>query len=184
MTDGMASTIVGIDSLVDRLTKLPEKLQRKVVTKAARKGAAVIRDAARANARAIDDPETSANIGRNITIQSATRLGRQNGGVAMRVGVLGGARAPEGTRAWRKTERRRKRNGQASLDSLGEFAGAGKGNPGGDTFHWRFLEFGAPGAGVAPVPLLRAAAASSENKSLTVIATEISAGLDKMEQLD
>lgn len=39
----------------------------------------------------------------------------------MRVGILGGAR---------------------DMGKYGEFKGAGKDNPGGDTFYWRFREFG------------------------------------------
>ena len=174
MTDGLNHSISGVDNLVDRLSKFPSKLQKRVVTSAARKGAMVIRDAARQNAKAIDNPNTPTSISKNIAVQSASRLGRQNGGVAMRIGVLGGARSYSDTRA-----NRRKGQAGATYKTDGD-----KGNPGGDTFYWRYLEFGAPGAGVAPVPLLRAGAASSQNKAIDKITEEINKGLDKLEQLD
>ena len=55
-----------------------------------------------------------------------------------RIGVLGGARQADTA----KKQRRRERAGATSLADLGELSGKGKGNPGGDTFYWRFLEFG------------------------------------------
>ena len=160
MTDGLTFKMTGLDHLLGRMAKLPAAAEKKLARRAVRKGATVIRNAARVNARALDDPDTTEDISKNIVVQNAARLGRREGGVAMRVGVLGGAKAP--------------------AKASGEIAGAGKGNPGGDTYYWRFHEFGTQS--IAPRPILRAAIASSEQAALTAIADELTKGLDKLEQ--
>ncbi len=180
MTDGLTFKMQGLDHLLPRMEKFPPVVQRKLATRAVRKGATMIRDAARANAQAVDDPATPESIASNIVVQSASKLGRAAGGVAMRVGVLGGAKAPQSDREARKAERRRQRNGTPTLESLGEIAGAGKGNPGGGTFYWRFLEFGTKD--LPPKPILRPAVASTEQKALSAIADELNKGLDRLEQ--
>jgi HK97 gp10 family phage protein len=76
-------------------------------------------NAARAEARNIDDPKTRENIAKNIISQNSPRSGRRIGGVAMRVGVRAGP-------AFCKAS-----------------ATAAAGNPGGYTWYWRFLELGA-----------------------------------------
>lgn len=90
--------------------------------RALRKGANVIRDAARQNAKRVDDPGTSEQIVKNIVVQGGGRKReKKEGGPMVRVGVLGGAR---------------------DMSKYGELKGAGSGNPGGDTWYWRLVEFG------------------------------------------
>lgn len=90
--------------------------------RALRKGANVIRDAARVNAKRIDDPTTAQQIAKNIVVKGGgPKREKQAGGPMVRVGVLGGAR---------------------DMSAYGELKGKGKANPGGDTWHWRLLEFG------------------------------------------
>lgn len=119
-------------TLLDRLATLPDKLQKKGAVRASRKAMRVALNAARAAARAFDDPATAERIWKNIALQNAPRSGRRIGGVVMRLGVRGGARKYGDTR-----ENRRKGRVGATYKTLGD-----KRNPGGDTWYWRFLELG------------------------------------------
>ena len=105
--------------LIDRISTLPDKLQKKGAVAAARSAMKLVVNAARAGARSLDDAETREKIWKNIISQNSPRTGKRIGGVAMRVGVRGGAAYVKG----RETS-------------------AG-GNPGGYTWYWRFLELGA-----------------------------------------
>ena len=53
----------------------------------------IVRDAARANARAFDDPETKEAIWKRIVTQESRRRSTGFDGIIMRVGVRGGARS-------------------------------------------------------------------------------------------
>lgn len=118
--------------LLNRLSTLPDKLQKKGVVRAARKAMRVALNAAKAAARGFDDPESAERIWRNVAIQNSSRQGRQVGGVVMRLGVRGGAKQYAKTR-----ENVRKRRVGQTYKTLGS-----KDNPGGDTWYWRFLELG------------------------------------------
>lgn len=89
------------------------KIVKKITRKAARRGMNKVRDAARSNARLIDDPETRENISKNIKV--ATGKVSNPNLIKMRVGVDGGAAF----------------NGRPA-----------KITSGGDTRHWRFIELG------------------------------------------
>lgn len=141
MTDGLDFKLTGLEDLQAKLKEVAEDVRFKGGRFALRKAAQVVRDKARENASRVDDPKTQEEISRNIVERFSSRMFRRTGNLGFRIGVLGGARAEE-QKAKAKTERRRARLGQSSLDELGEIAGAGKGNPGGDTFYWRFLEYG------------------------------------------
>ncbi len=116
--------------MTQKLLGLAPKLRRKGLRKAARQAMNIVRDDARARAKAMDDPVTPEKIWKNIVTQEASRLGRREGGVAMRVGVRGGASS-----------------NQHSKDASG--------NPGGDTRHWRYIEFGTEHT--PPAPFMRPA---------------------------
>ena len=91
-----------------------------------RKAMAIVRDAARANAKGLDDPETAEKIWKNIAI-AAGKTRNQNE-VVMRVGVRGGA----------------------------SFSNPNPPNTsGGDTRHWRFIEF--PSVNNPGTPFMRPA---------------------------
>ena len=118
--------VSGVDGLVDRMAALPDKLQRKGAVAAARKAMALVRNAARAEARNSDDPETREVIAKNVQTQNSPRGGRRIGGVVMRVGVIGGAAYSEAREA------------------------AAQSNPGGYTWYWRFLELQTEGVPQQP----------------------------------
>lgn len=118
----MEVKLQGLDQVKRNLRRLPDRLANNALRRALRKGANVIRNAARQNARRIDDPDTSRQILKNIVVQGGGRKReRTAGGPMVRVGVLGGAR---------------------DMSKYGEFKGNGSGNPGGDTWYWRLVEFG------------------------------------------
>ena len=149
--------IKGLDEIMAKLKQLPDRVGRNAMKRALRQGARPIRDAARANAKQFDDPATSENISKNIVVQSANRRReKQEGGPVMRVGVLGGAR---------------------DMRAHGEFKGAGKSNPGGDTFYWRFLEFGT--SRMAARPFMRPAMAAAGDKALEATVAAMKAETDK-----
>ena len=138
--------IDGIDALAAKFSAVSYDIQRKGGRAALRKAAKVVEDAARAGALRIDDQQTAEQIARNVTLRWNGRLFKRTGDLGFRVGVLGGARAPQSA----KSDRRRARSGTRSLAELGEIPGRGKGNPGGDTWYWRLVEFGTSKVGAKP----------------------------------
>ena len=112
--------VEGLAEAVRKLELLPERVGRRALRRALRRGANVIRNGARENFKRLDDPGTGENIARNVVVQGmSAKRERSVGGVGMRVGVLGGSKSKTGSAAT-----------------------GGKGNPGGDTWYWRLLEFG------------------------------------------
>jgi len=83
-------TIEGLDGVLDAMSKLTDKVQRKAVTSALRAGAKPVQAAARRNAQAIDDPATAEKIYRQITTRAlGKKLVRKLGADAgVGVGVL------------------------------------------------------------------------------------------------
>ena len=90
----------------------PKKV-RNAANRSLRKGANVVRDEARENAKSIDDPETKEKIWKNIGVQAGKA--RDKNYVIMRIGVRGGA--------------------SFSNPNPPKLSG-------GDTRHWRFEEYG------------------------------------------
>lgn len=150
--------VEGLAEIDKKLRLLPERIGRNAMRRALRKGANVIRDQARVNARNLDDPRTSESIVKNIAVQGGNRRReKQEGGPVMRVGVLGGAKS--------------KRGG-------GTYAvGGSKSNPGGDTWYWRLLEFGT--SKMAARPFMRPAMANGAEKAFATTATAMETELDK-----
>lgn len=145
--------VEGVDEILRKLRLLPERIGRNAMRRSLRKGANVIRDAARNNAKRFDDAETREAIWKNIAVQSGgKRREKQEGGVMMRVGVRGGAKSKKGS-------------------------GGGSSNPGGDTWYFRLLEFGT--SKMAAQPFLRPAAAENVGRVSTVVANDMQTQLDK-----
>lgn len=148
----------GIDELTAKLQGLKYDVQKKGGRFALRKAAQVIRDQARANALALDDPRTANKIAANITERWNNRLNKTTGDLGFRIGVLGGAR---------------------NYSDYGDFK-TGKsatGNPGGDTFYWRFLEFGTQNMPAQPfmVPAIEA----SSQKAADVFTSYFGPAIDR-----
>lgn len=143
--------VEGLDALSKKLKLLPERFAARGMRRALRRGANVIRDTARNNAKRFDDPLTKEAIYKNVAVMSAgARREKAAGGPMMRVGMRGGAR----------------------------FNTAASGLPGGNTTgYWRFLEFGT--SDQAAQPFLRPALATSAERALSVIVESASDELDK-----
>lgn len=140
MADEIKFGITGLESVLGKMQEVQHDVKRRGGRTALRKAAQLVAEAAQQNARRLDDPETANQIAENIALRWSSRTFKRTGNLAFRVGVLGGARST--SKAALKSAQQRRRAGTASLASMGEIAGAGKQNPGGDTFYWRFHEFG------------------------------------------
>ena len=104
--------IEGLDEVQEKLKRLSNpRLMKNAARRSMRKAMAIVRDAARANAKNIDDLQTAEKIWKNIAIAAGKT--RNPNEVVMRVGVRGGA----------------------------SFSNPNPPNTsGGDTRHWRFIE--------------------------------------------
>ncbi|WP_278364582.1 HK97-gp10 family putative phage morphogenesis protein [Acinetobacter schindleri] len=119
--------IEGLDEVQEKLKRLANpRLIKNAARRSMRKAMAIVRDAARANAKVLDDPETAEKIWKNIAIAAGKT--RNPNEVVMRVGVRGGA----------------------------SFSNPNPPNTsGGDTRHWRFIEF--PSVNNPGTPFMRPA---------------------------
>lgn len=81
-------SITGLDDVLKNMQDLALNVQKKHARKAARKAMVPVRDAARENAKSLDDPDTANKIWKNIVIQSGRS--RDKSEVKVRVGVKGG----------------------------------------------------------------------------------------------
>lgn len=129
----MSVKIQGLERVTENLRHLAMNMQKKHARKASRKALKSVADSAKQNAKRLDDPETANKIYQNIAIRARKSSNRQQ--VKTSVGVLGGAKSP--------------------AKKVGELKGKGKKNRGGDTFYWRFLEFGT--SRIAATPFMRPA---------------------------
>jgi len=110
--------IQGMDQFKRKIEQLSNpKKAKQIARKAGRQAMNIVRDAARANAKAIDDPETREMIHKNIVTQGGKS--RNSNEIVMRVGIRGGAAM-------------NKNSNREALSSLS----------GGNTTYWRFIEFG------------------------------------------
>lgn len=123
MADTVEFKIEGLESLLGKLEEINTDIRRKGGRAALRKAAQLVADAAKANVQKVDDPSTAENIAKNIAVRWNGRRFKQSGDLGFRVGVLGGARNNE-------------KYGEITTGR------SGKANPGGDTWYWRFIEFG------------------------------------------
>lgn len=141
--------IEGLEAVQEKLKQLQNpRLIKNAARRAARKAMATVRKAARENAKRIDDPETAEKIWKNIAISAGKT--RSSNDVVMRVGVRGGA----------------------------SFSNRNAPNtPGGDTRHWRWIEFGS--ANNTPVPFMRPALQSNIQAVTDTFSQQFNTELDK-----
>tara|TARA_B100002003_G_C14152057_1_gene554128 strand:+ start:3554 stop:4048 length:495 start_codon:yes stop_codon:yes gene_type:complete len=145
VSDSVSVNIDGLAEVLGKFEAIEYDLKKKGGRFALRKAAQLVRDKARQNAAALDDPETAANIERNIVERWSGRTFKRTGDLMFRVGVMGGAGGNASA---------------ASLDSL----------PGKDTRHWRYKEFGTEK--VAATPFLRRALADNISAAINEFATQ------------
>lgn len=116
MADKIEFSLFDPDDALGKLEALPDALRYKGARFALRKTANLVRDAAKQNARKLDDPATASVIAENIAVRFSSRTFKRTGNVMFRVGVMGGARLSDQEKS--------------------------EGLPGKGTQHWRLLEFG------------------------------------------
>lgn len=149
--------IQGAEQAIKRLEALGGKEGKNAARRSLRKGANVVLKAARERAARLDDPQTAESIARNLVVRGGgSRRERRAGGVMLRVGVRGGAR---------------------NMEKYGEFKGDGKGNPGGDTWYWRLLEFGTEK--MAARPFMRPALQNNTQAATDAFANALGVEIDK-----
>lgn len=149
--------IHGIDELNRKLKLLTSsKAAKRIARKAARQAMNIVRDAARANAKAIDDPETAEKIWKNIAVSGGKS--RNANEIVMRVGVRGGAAM----------------NKYSDREKLANLSG-------GNTTHWKFIELGT--SRLPAVPFMRPALSTNiqevTNKFSNVFGVELDKELAK-----
>lgn len=141
--------MTGMEQFKQKMDRLRNpKKAKSIARKAARQAMNIVRDAARVNARAIDDPETAEKIFKNISV--AAGRSRDPNVIVMRVGVRGGA------------------------------SFSNKNPPklsGGDTRHWRWVEFGS--ANNIAVPFMRPALARNIQQVTDKFAQVFNTEIDK-----
>lgn len=161
--------ITGLDGVLARLQELPETVARRAMRYGLRQGGKVIADLARAGAAKVDDPKTPEDIEKNIAVRNYPKSSEASfGGPAAAVGVLGGARQYADT----TRNRRKRRVGE-------EYAtGGSSGNPGGDTWYWRLLEFGT--SKMHARPFMRPAMNQGAESALQQVADSLNKALDRV----
>ena len=139
----------GIEALTAKLSAVKFETRYRGGRFALRKAAQVWREAAKANAQRLDDPETGRSIAQNIAERWNARLYKATGDLAFRVGVMGGAR---------------------SQNNPDESAGA-------PTPHWRFFEFGTEK--MAAQPFMQPAAEQNVQSATDVFIAQYGKALDR-----
>lgn len=160
-------SMAGVDSLVAKLSAVNDDVKTKGGRFALRKAANLIAQKGKENALRLDDPETAESIEKNIVVRFNGRRFKVNGDIAFRVGVLGGAAQYANTRY----NRRKGKAGKLYA------TGGDKGNPGGDTWYWRFLEFGT--SKIAAKPFMRPALENNIQGATDLFVSEYSKSITR-----
>lgn len=113
MADGVDIRINGLDALIPKLRAFSGNSARRIYTAASRNALKETRKKVQQNAAQLDDQSTAESIAKNVQTKVNSKRFLSNGVIYARVGVAGGA-----------------------------IKGKGGGGKGGDTYYWRFLEFG------------------------------------------
>jgi len=153
MPDSVEFKLEGFDDHLARLKKLETKVAKSTLGKGMRRGMKIVRDAARDGARGIDDPQSAANIPKNIVTRTMSKKKvRGRGDIGIQVGVMGGAGGSKKSEAF---------------DGL----------PGKDTRHWRFIELGT--AKIPARPFMGPSLEKNTQKVTSTVAQELKKELDK-----
>lgn len=147
-------SLTGAEETLNKLRTLAVRTQKRSVKRAARKAMAIVRKAARDNAKRIDDPKSVDKIWKNIAMVESAKAGKRVGGIVMKVGVKGGA-------------------------SFNRNSTSRAGLSGGDTRHWRFIELGTVNNRATPFmrPALRDNIRQVTDTFMTELNNEIAAAL-------
>lgn len=151
MPNAVEFKIEGVEAAIGKMRALSYDAKYKGGRASLRAATRVVVKAAKTNAERINDPNSPESIAANIAERWNGTLFKQTGDLGFRVGVLGGAR--EETKASR---------------------GA---NPGGETYHWRFIEFGTSRFPAAP--FMRPALADNINTATDTFVNYFDKAMDR-----
>ena len=84
--------IQGLDAVRAKLQAVSREVAQKGARAAGTRAMRIVRDAARRNAQAVDDPETASNIPKAITTRFDSKASKRQGAVVVKVGVVGGGK--------------------------------------------------------------------------------------------
>ena len=149
--------IEGLDKVLGKLEAASATVRRKAGRTALRKAGNIIVKAARLKVSQHDDPDTQQDIAKNVLIQWNNRRFKATGDLAFRIGVRGGAKNKAGSDSFK--------------------VGGNRNNPGGDTWYWRFLEFGTKVA--IAKPFLRPAMSENIQAVTDTFTTALGAAIDR-----
>lgn len=152
MSDGVQFSLVGMDELLGKLDSVNQDIKYKGGRFALRKAANLIAQKAKEGALRIDDPATASNIAKNIAVRWSGRFFKATGNLKFRVGVMGGAGGPKPSEYY-------------------------DGNPGKDTRHWRYHEFGTRNHKAQP--FMRPAGEQNTGEALNEFATQYGKAIDR-----
>lgn len=144
-------TMRGLDKVLAQMKAVKDDVKGKSARTAMAKAARIVTNAAKANARRVDDSTTGRQISQNISQRFASKTYRATGDIMYRIGVA----TPKGK--------------------------IPKGNPDegakGPTYHWHLIELG---TGTVPAkPFMLPALSSNINQATDKFVTELSLSLDK-----
>lgn len=115
LNDGLSVSLAGAQELELTFKRFKDETKTKVAKSALRAAAKkTIFEQALNNVRQLNDPNTAEDISKNLMLRFNSKSFRRTGNMSFSIGVRGGAKSREENAA----------------------------NPGGDTYYWRFLEFG------------------------------------------
>lgn len=162
----MASTTNKFDlnlknGIINTIRNMPAKLEKRYLNKSLQLGANIVEKYAVTAAKAFDDPATPQMIWKQIAVVTAAKLGRQNLGVALSIGIKGGAAEPTKSQEAKNPTK----TGQT-------YSGPGQ------VYYWRFLEFGT--SKMAAKPFMRPALADHVEEVTDAITGGINSGLDQL----
>lgn len=151
--------IQGLDGVLKNLRGLPVKMQKTILRRAGSQSMNIVRKAAAAAWKRVDDPATkNSQIWKKVKVKN---YGKRFGMVT-KVGIEGGAVSKTYTK-----NKRNQRSGRAGKSYTVE-------SP--DTFHWRFYELGTSRQPARPimVPAFVSNIGNVTNKYVSVLNAEIS----------
>jgi HK97 gp10 family phage protein len=151
--------IEGLDHVLKNMRGLPVKLQKTAMRRAGLQAMNIVRKAAAAGWKRVDDPATkNSQIWKKVKVKNF----QKKFGIVTKVGIEGGAVSKTYV-----SNRRNQRSGRAGKSYTVE-------SP--DTFHWRFYELGTSRQPARPimVPALVSNITNVTNKYVSVLTAEIS----------
>ncbi|QEY15467.1 HK97 gp10 family phage protein [Cellvibrio sp. KY-GH-1] len=165
--DSFDFKLQGVDSLQKKLKAVSDEIRYKGGRAGLRKAANFVRDVAKQNAERFNDPNTAESIPLNMAVRWSSRRFKTTGDLMFRVGVMGGAMNYADSRE----NRRLGRSGKVYK------TGGSKKNPGGDTYYWRYKEFGTQH--IPAAPFMRPALADNIDRVTSIVAVETDKAIDR-----